>query len=128
MLPEKTGMLEPGFYRAQAKAYDMGTAAFILACFSGLTGMALFLAGYASLLTLNDQEQADLNRRLSQRPQRGWLNQWRHNRRVLRDAFPLSLFWHHWRDRPEVRRLFYWAMLFLFITCLLGQFARQPHP
>lgn len=106
----------------------MGTAAFILACFAGLTAMALFLAGYASLLALNDQEQADLDRRLSQRPHRGWIKQWRHDRRMMREAFPLSLFWRHWRDRPEVRRLFYWALLFLALTCILGQFAQRPTP
>lgn len=84
------------------------------------------MAGYAVLLSQDQHEINDLQRRYRALAFRGVLAPFRRWRWMRREALPLSQIVKHWQTRPEVRRLIYIGFICLIVAFISGHFSSLP--
>lgn len=96
----------------------------ITASFSGTFAFAFLVAGWVTLIQLDDQEAAAVHRDLAVARKRGWLQRelralhWRHHEFI---AVPRLL--GRWRSRRETRWLLCLGILSLALAAAAGYFA-----
>src|SRR5262245_19495015 len=105
----------------------MNTVPLIITCISGLCAFAFLTAGFAALLSQDQSEIDEFQRRYQELTFRGVLSLFQRWRWLRREAPPKpSQIVTHWRSRAHVRRVIYIGLVFLVIAFIFGQFASLP--
>lgn len=104
----------------------MSTIALIITCIAGLCSFAFFTAGFVALLSPDDSEIADFQKRYEQHSFRGILAPLQRWLWLRREALPISNVIMHWRARPEVRRLIWLGLLFFVGAMVAGRYCTFP--
>ena len=104
----------------------MNTLALIITCIAGAFAFAFLLAGYVALLSQDQSEIDDFQRRYSELTSRGIAGYFKRLRWVRREALPISQIVSRWRTRPEVRRLIWVGLLALAVALISGHFSSLP--
>jgi len=105
----------------------MNAALLIITCISGTLAFACLLAGYCGLLSQDQSEIDEFQRRYRELSFRGVLAPLRRWRWVRREAPPTpSQIGAHWRSRPQVRRLICLGLIFFIIALITGHFSSFP--
>jgi len=104
----------------------MNTVALIVTCISGTCAFAYLLAGYVALLSRDQREVDELQRRYRELTSRGILAPFRSLSWIRRESLPLSQIVVHWRTRSEIRRLIYLGFIFLVIALISAHFSSLP--
>jgi hypothetical protein len=97
----------------------MHTAAIIIVCFGAVFTAGFLLAGFAALLTPDDDELKRFKQELAAAKQKGI---WEEYLAMRRGALPFSHLPPHWRSRPDARRSIWIGFVSAVITLIAAQF------
>lgn len=84
------------------------------------------MAGFTALLSQEQSEIDDFQRRYRELNFRGLLGVFRRWRWIKCESMPDSQIITHWRMRPEVRWSIYMGLLFFVIALISGHFSSLP--
>src|SRR5258707_9925763 len=89
--------------------------------FSAIFAFAFLVAGWVTLIQLDDGEEAKIRRELADAGKRGWIQRELRALRFMRhEALTLERLVEHWRNRRDTRKLIGFGTLFLTLAAITG--------
>jgi hypothetical protein len=87
----------------------MRTFLLIVALHGLILGFALLMAGWATLMRADDEEEAQIKKDCEEARRKGWLEEWAWYNRYRREFGGTDRISKNWSKRPDARKLLYFG-------------------
>jgi hypothetical protein len=98
----------------------MKTLLLIIAIHALLLGFAFLIEGWASLLGVEPEEEAQIKKDYERARQNGWFEAWLSYCRYRSNFGSVQRLSAHWAERPDARKFIYVGTAFMGVAALLG--------